>query len=102
MNWYKPVGECHAGDRDAELVGYGEVRQAEPARRMLLREEDLALAAVRGTPLPHAPLQGSQHRLAEALRIAALQFLEHAHRHQRRRALEHGHHFAVPHVGQRI
>ena len=49
----EPVRERDAGDHYPELVGDGEVRQAEPARRMLLREEDLALGAMHGAPLAH-------------------------------------------------
>jgi hypothetical protein len=55
---------------------------------MVLREEDLALVAVLGSPLPHSTLQGAQHRLAEAFGMAALKFLENCHGHQRRRRAE--------------
>ena len=88
--------------RIPELVGHGEVRQGEPPRRMLLSEEDLALRAVLSAPLAHAPLQRSQHRIGPTPRMTALQLLQHRHRHQRRRTLEKGHDFAVPHLVQRV
>ena len=57
----EPVRERDAGDNYPELVADGEVRQPEPARRVLLREEDLALGAVHGAPLAHPALQRAQH-----------------------------------------
>ena len=52
----QPVIEGGTVDLDAEVIGDGEVRQPEPTRRMLLREEDFALGAVHGAPLAHASL----------------------------------------------
>ena len=60
-NWYSRCGNATPAIYDPELVADGEVRQPEPARRVFLREEDLALGAMHGAPLAHAPLQRAQH-----------------------------------------
>jgi hypothetical protein len=98
----QPVREHQPAQADIQFVGHGEVRQPQPAGRVLLREVDLALAAVLGTPLADAPLQRAQHRVGEPLGVTTLQLLEHRHPHQRRRAFEHGHHLGIPHLGQRV
>jgi len=96
----EPVWQMLAVDDDAQFIAHGEVRQAQSARRVRLGEEYLALLAVEGAPLAHAPLQGAQQRVGELAGVAALQFLEHGDGHQRWRCLQHGHHFAFPHTAQ--
>jgi hypothetical protein len=70
------VLERLAVNRHAQIGHTREVRGAEPARYMVLREEDFLVRAVLGQPLLHAPLQGAQLPVGETPRIAALQFLE--------------------------
>ena len=50
----QPVRERSPADLDAEFIADREVRQTEPAGRVFLREVDVALGAVQGTPLAHS------------------------------------------------
>jgi hypothetical protein len=52
------VRKRSATDLDAKLVTRGEVRQAQTPRRMDLREIDVTLGTMQGTPLTHSTLQG--------------------------------------------
>jgi hypothetical protein len=97
-----PVREGDAGDDHFEFVADGEVGQPEAARRMLLREEDLALGAVHGAPLADAALQGAQDRRAVLARIAPLQFLQQRDRVERGVGLQQRNDLAVPDRCQRI
>ncbi len=98
----QPVIEGDAVDHDAEVVGDGEVRQAEPARRMLLRKEDVALGAVHGSPLSQAPLQRAQHAGVVLAGMAALQFLQQRDGVQLRVGLQQRHDFGIPYGSQRV
>ena len=98
----QPVRECQPAQAHIKLVGHGEVRQAQPAGRMLLGKVNLLLGAVLSPPLANPALQRAQHRVSELLRISALQLFEQRHRHQRGRRFEHRHYLRVPHFGQRI
>ena len=97
-----PMWEGDAGDDHLELVADGEVRQPETARRVLLREEDLALGAMHGAPLAHAALQRAQDVRAVGTGVAALQFLQQRDRVEHGVGFEQRHDFAVPHRGQRV
>ena len=46
-----------AGDGDAKIGHFGEVRQSHAARRMLLAEDHLPIRTVHRPPGPDAPLQ---------------------------------------------
>ena len=46
-----------AGDGDAKIRHFGEVRQSHAARRMLLAEDHLPIRAVHRSPGPDAPLK---------------------------------------------
>jgi hypothetical protein len=50
-------------DLNAKLVTNGEVRQAQTPGRMDLREVNVALGTMQGTPLTHSTLQGTQSTL---------------------------------------
>ena len=97
----KPTGQHHAGDRDAELAEVGEVRQAEPSRRVLLAEHDLLLRPVQRPPAADAPLQ----RAADAgahVRMAAQHLLEDRHRAQSRRRGQHRQDLVLPDPGKGV
>src|SRR5262245_26673695 len=53
----EPVIEQHAGDANAVFAHLGEIRQAQPARRWLLPEDDVALGPIERPPAADAPLQ---------------------------------------------
>src|SRR6204780_584847 len=67
-----------AGDGDAEIGHLGEVRQAHPARRMLLAKDDLPIRAVHRPPSPDAALEGSPRSGAQVW-MAAEEFLHDRH-----------------------
>lgn len=98
----QPVRQGLADDGDGQFVADRKVRQAKPARRMFLGEEDLAIATVLGAPLPYPALQGAQHRAVKAMWVAKLQLLQHRHRHQPRGGFQHRHDLRRPHLRQRV
>ena len=98
----QPVREGQSAQADAQLVGHGEVRQPEPAGRVLLREVDLALEPVLGAPLADPPLQRAQHRVGEPLGMAALQLLEHRRPGERWCLQQQRHDLRIPPRRQRI
>jgi hypothetical protein len=53
----EPAVEDLAGDGDAKIGHFGEVRQSHPARRMLLAKDDLPIRAVHRPLSPDAPLE---------------------------------------------
>src|ERR1041385_9135808 len=55
----EPVIEHRAGDADTTIAQVGKIRQPEPARRMLLPEDDVLLGAIERPPGADAPLQGT-------------------------------------------
>jgi hypothetical protein len=55
----EPVIEQRAGDADAVTAHVGEIGQAQPARRVLLPEDDVLFGAVERPPGADAPLQGA-------------------------------------------
>jgi hypothetical protein len=70
------VRERLAGNRHAQVGQVREVRRAQSAGQMLLREEHLLIRPARGPPMFDPPLQGPQLSFGEPPRIAALQFFE--------------------------
>jgi hypothetical protein len=46
----EPVIERHTGDADAVITRVGEIGQAQPTRRVLLPEDDVALGPVERSP----------------------------------------------------
>src|SRR5712691_384814 len=88
-------------DRDAERAHVGEVRQAHPARRVLLAEDHIAVGAVESPPSGNAALQGPAHSRGNG-GIATANLLEDGHRAQAWRALQYRHDLAVPHPGKRV
>lgn len=76
-------------------AGVGEVRQAHPPRRVLLREEDLLGWAGQRTPLPDPPLQRAQHAV-KAAGISVLQIAQHRRAEQARVGREQWHDLAIP------
>ena len=89
------------GDSHAKRPHAGEVRQALPARLMLLAEDHLPLGAVLGAPDADPPLQGLPHTLAQ-LGMAAQQLLEHADRADAGTVLENRHDVRLEDIGQRV
>ncbi len=75
------------GDDDRQVVGGGEVRQAQASRWMALREHDVLIGAVHGAPAAHAALQRPPHARPQ-VGVTAQQFLEDRHCAQLRRALQ--------------
>ena len=63
-------------DGHAQIVHDGEVRGAQPAGRMHLREENFLRRSARGLPFLDAPLQRPQLTVGETARMPPLQFLE--------------------------
>jgi hypothetical protein len=61
----EPVIERHAGDADAAIAHVGEIGQPEPARRMLLPEDNVPLGAVERPPGTDAPLQSAPYAGAD-------------------------------------
>ena len=98
----QPMGESDAGDLDPEVVGDREVRQPQPARRVLLRKVDLALGPVHSAPLPHAPLQRTQHAAIVLNRMTALKLLKQRHRAQLRIGLQQRDDLRLRDLGERI
>ncbi len=90
-----------AGDADGAIAHLGEIGQAEPARRMVLPENDVPLGTVQRPPGADAPLQRAPDTGAN-LAMAAPDLVENGDRPQARGALEQRHHLAVPNRGQRV
>ena len=97
----EPVIERHTGDADAMIAHVGKIGQPEPARRVVLPEDDVLLGAIERAPGTNAPLQSAAHAGAD-LRVAAPDLVENGDRPQARRALQQRHYFAVPDRSQRI
>lgn len=87
-------------DGHAQVVHRREVRGAQSAGEVLLREVNLFGRTRRRPPLPHPPLQRPQTRL-EATRILGLQPLEQRLGLQHRFLFQPGRHF-LPHAIERI
>ena len=51
----EPVIQRHTGDADAVIAHLGEIGKPQPARRMLLPEDDVLLGAVLATITPASP-----------------------------------------------
>src|SRR6202453_5330850 len=90
-----------AGDGDAEIGHLGDVRQAHPARRMLLPKDDLPIRAVHRPPSPDAALEGSPRSGAQVW-MAAAEILEDGDRSQYGRCLRLRRGFIVPDIGEGI
>ena len=97
----KSAVEELAGDGDAEIGHFSEVRQSHPARRMLLAKDDLPIRTVHHPPSPDAPLERPPRSGAQ-VRMAAEEFLEDGDRPQSRRGLQHRDDFVVPDIGEGI
>src|SRR4029079_13383509 len=89
------------GDADAAIAHVGEIGQPEPARRMLLPEDNVPLGAVERPPGTDAPLQSAPYAGAD-LGMAPPNLIENRDRPQVRGALQQRHYLAVPDHGQRI
>src|SRR5713101_5468051 len=97
----EPMIERRAGDADAAITHLGEIGQADPARRMLLPEDDVLLGPVQRPPAADAPLQCAADAGAD-LGMAAADLIKNGDRPQARSALEQRHHLAVPNYSQRV
>jgi len=95
------VRERLAGNCHAQIGQVREVRSAQPAGQMLLREEHLLVRPARGSPMFDPPLQRPQLPLGEPPRIAALQFFEQGLGFPPRPLFEQNLDFA-PNLGERI
>ena len=61
------IGQGLAGNGDLETVAYREIRQALPTGLMMLREEDLLLAAVQCPPAGDPAFQCSSYRIGNSI-----------------------------------
>src|SRR3546814_6401982 len=61
------IGQRLAGNSDLETVAYRESRQALPTGLMMLREEDLLLAAVQCPPAVDPAFQCSSYRIGNSI-----------------------------------
>src|SRR5260221_13871114 len=92
--------ERRGGNAAAALAHVSKIGQAEPARRMLLSEDDVLLDTVQRPPSADAPLQRAADAGAD-LGMAPAELVEDGDRPQAGGALEQRHHLAVPNVAQR-
>src|SRR5260370_19244681 len=97
----EPVFERYTGDADAVIAHVGEIGQPQPARWMLLPEDDVLLGPVQRPPGADAPLQRAADTGGD-LRMAAPDLVENGDRPQARNAFEQWYHLAVPNPGQWI
>src|SRR2546423_5164823 len=98
----EPGFERHTGDADAAIAHVGEIGQPQPARRMLLPEDDVLLGPVQRPPGADATLQRAADTGAD-LGMAAPDLVENSDRPQARNALEQRHYYlAIPNRCQRI
>jgi hypothetical protein len=97
----EPVIQRHTGDADAVFAHVGEIGQPQPARRMLLPEDDVLLGSVQRPPGADAPLERAADTGAD-LGMAAPDLVENGDRPQARNAFEQRHYLAVPNRSQRI
>ena len=97
----EPAVEVLAGDGDAEIGHFGEVRQSHPARRMLLAEDHLPVRPVHRLPTPDAAFQ-CPPRSGAQVRMPAAEFLEDGDRPQAGRIFQQRDDFTVPDLGQGI
>jgi hypothetical protein len=98
----EPMRERLAGDRNAKLVGVGEIREALATRRMLLHEEDLAFAAVSSAPLPHTALERPKRTWPVFAWALALELLQERDGAEVRVGLQQRQKFGFPDLRQRI
>src|SRR5437764_8726031 len=97
----EPVFERYTGDADGVIAHVGEIEKPQPARRMLLPEDDVLLGLVQRPPGADAPLQRAADTGAN-LGMAAPDLVENGHRPQAWGALQPRHYLAVPNLSQRI
>src|SRR5580693_3222633 len=97
----EPMIQRHPGDADAVIAHVGEIGKPQPARGMLLPEDDVLLGPVQRPPGTDAPLQRAANTGAD-LGMAAPDLVEKGGRSQPQNALEQRHHLAVPNRRQRI
>ena len=89
----EPVIQRHTGDADAVIAHVGEIGKPQPARRMLLPEDDVLLGPVQCPPGTDAPLQGAANTDAD-LGMATPDLVENGHRPQAWGALQQRHYLA--------
>jgi len=77
----EPVIQRHTGDADAVIAHVGEIGKPQPARRVLLPEDDVLLGPVQCPPGTDAPLQGAANTDAD-LGMATPDLVENGHRPQ--------------------
>src|SRR5262245_28762452 len=95
----EPVVERFARNRDAEPAHVGEVRQAHPARRVLLSEDHVPVGAVEGSPLDDATLQCPAHPRPN-LGVPAAELVEDRHRADAGCGFQYRDDLAFPHAGE--
>jgi hypothetical protein len=65
---------------------------------MDLREVNVALGTIQGTPLTHSTLQGTQHARVVLARMAALQLLQQRDRVKQDVGLQQRHDLSIPNL----
>jgi hypothetical protein len=83
------------------IAHVGEIGKPQPARRVLLPEDNVLLGPVQRPPGTDAPLQGAANTDAD-LGMATPDLVENGHRPQAWGALQQRHYLAVPNLRQRI
>ena len=90
-----------ACNRDAELASVGKVRQAHPARLVLLPEHHILLRTMLGPPRRDAPFQRPPDVRVQ-VRVSPLHLSQHADDADARRGNKDRHNFCLPDRGQRV
>jgi hypothetical protein len=91
----QPMIQRRARDTNPAITHAGKIGQAEPARRMLLPEEDVLFGADEGLPGADATFQRAANAGAD-LGMTPPDLVEDGDGPQTRNAREQRHHFAVP------
>jgi hypothetical protein len=94
----QPMIKRCAGDADAAIAHAGKIGQAQPARRVLLTEDDVLLGTVEGPPCADAAFQRAAD-IGTDLGMPPPDLVEDGDRPQARSALEQRHHLAIPDRG---
>src|SRR6202051_4586179 len=93
------VIQRHTGDADAVIAHVGEIGKPQPARPVLLPEDDVLLGPVQRPLGTDAPLQGAANTDAD-LGMATPDLVENGHRPQAWGSLQQRHYLAVPNLRQ--
>src|SRR5260370_38096603 len=97
----EPMQQRAARDGDAKAAHVGEVRQAHPARRVLLAEHHIPAGAVERPPSRDAALQSPTHARGE-IGMPTADLLEDRYPPDTARRRKHRPNLPLPHPGTRV